>query len=284
MVKKMATKEGDSFDYLGRKEAMLSYFQFTSPLLLLSEKCDNTNNYSKKDEFLIILNSPTFTGGDVLETLWNRCSSTIRVCADGGANRLYNYSKTKVPEIICGDLDSIEDKIKSHYISAGCQVIHSPDQDYNDLDKSIQQILGFTNRSLDDGRQDCKNDSTKKLIHVYGALGGRLDQEMASFHALYKYPHLSIALYDEENVALLLPADENCTLNFPTGTVCGLIPLGNACERVSTKGLHWNLNEQKLEMGGLVSTSNEFDSSTVHVHSSHPLLFTAQLGGDKSAV
>lgn len=284
IVQRMATKEGDntsSSDYFSKKKDAMSspIFQLTSPLLFSSEKkLDDDNNI--KEESLIILNSPTFTGGEVFETLWSRCSSTVRVCADGGANRLYNYCKTKVPEIICGDLDSLKDEIKTYYISAGSQVIYAPDQDYNDLDKSIQQILlGLTKQSLDeddDDEQDCKNNS-EKFIHIYGALGGRLDQEMASFHALYKYLHLSLALYDEENVAILLPADKNCILNFPIGTVCGLIPLGNACERVSTKGLHWDLNEQKLKMGGLVSTSNEFDSSTVHVRTSHPLLFTAQL-------
>eukprot|EP00560_Eucampia_antarctica_P008302 CAMPEP_0197826708 /NCGR_PEP_ID=MMETSP1437-20131217/3625_1 /TAXON_ID=49252 ORGANISM="Eucampia antarctica, Strain CCMP1452" /NCGR_SAMPLE_ID=MMETSP1437 /ASSEMBLY_ACC=CAM_ASM_001096 /LENGTH=247 /DNA_ID=CAMNT_0043427257 /DNA_START=144 /DNA_END=883 /DNA_ORIENTATION=- len=246
------TKEGGSSSSRSNDDdddnKAVSFFDFSSPLLLENDndRDDDSTSSTSKEEYLIMLNSPTFTGGNVLETLWGRCS-TLRICADGGANRLYNYDKRKIPEIICGDLDSIQEKIKSHYEAVGCQIVHAPDQDYNDLDKSIQQIPCSKNTNNDD--DDNGQDDNTEVIHVYGALGGRLDQEMASFHALYKYHHLVIALYDEENVALLLPAHKHCTLNFPKGTVCGLIPLGNACESVSTKGLHWNLNEQKLEMG-----------------------------------
>lgn len=233
-------------------------FEFYSPILLPKRKADD------EEETLILLNSPTFTGGTVLETLWER--SSVRICADGGANRLHAYDSMKIPNVICGDLDSLTPKVQKYYedTSGGdCQVISAPDQNANDLEKSVHLVA-----------------STTRQVHVYGALGGRLDQEMASFHALYSFlskgKHL--ALYDEENVAIVLPANTNCILNFPINTICGLIPLAYPCESVTTSGLHWDVNEQKLELGGdLISTSNHFDSNTVHVHTSHPLLFTAQL-------
>ena len=255
----MAVVPTDLTNNNNKKKKGNDSFEFYSPFLLPKRKAD------EEEETLLLLNSPTFTGGTVLETLWER--SSVRICADGGANRLYEYDSMKIPNIICGDLDSLTVKVQKYYetTSGGdCQVISAPDQNANDLEKSVHLV-----------------GSTTRQVHVYGALGGRLDQEMASFHALYSFlskegKHL--ALYDEENVAIVLPANTDCILNFPINTICGLIPLAHPCESVTTSGLHWDVSKQKLELGGdLISTSNHFDSNTVHVQTSHSLLFTAQL-------
>jgi hypothetical protein len=98
---------------------------------------------------LIILNTPIVTNrvsndgrlAGALNILWQK--SSYRVCADGGANRLYeatiiNASNTTyLPDLITGDLDSLFPHVRKYYEQRGVPIIRVEDQDYHDLDVSI---------------------------------------------------------------------------------------------------------------------------------------------------
>lgn len=287
---------------------------------------------------LVVLNTPIARPpSPVFRRLWEL--SSFRVCADGGANRLYEATVVGgfrggqdvarggvrgdgggggevdlssssppeqeppkgswIPDLIRGDLDSLRPDVQSHYEYLGCRVERDPDQDSNDLDKALKTVRA----NFDTWQADAVGGDGDLLptasVFVYGAFGGRFDQEMASMQALYRWAgefrHRMI-LYSDETCAFLLPSGVRNEIRLPLvtgklqggeeveqikvgeGPTCGIIPLGTKCESVVTTGLKWNLNgSAALEFGGLVSTSNRIIEDVVTVQASHPLIFTAEI-------
>lgn len=227
---------------------------------------------------LVVLNADSF-GRPLLEALWD--ASAFRVCADGGANRVYDLlGGGAVPDAVVGDLDSARPEVLAAYAAAGAAVTAAPSQDVNDIEKALGAVYA---------RWDAEG-ATDRVVRVVGAFGGRFDQVMASFAAAYKFAGrgAELTLHADGNAATLLApgARHEITLRRAfEGPHCGLIPIGGPCESVTTAGgLRWNLDRGRLAFGDLVSTSNlvDFDgqgAATVDVETSHPLVFTISREG-----
>ena len=256
---------------------------FTSPFL------PPINNDSKEQPTtaLIVLNSPIARPPSRLfEKLWDL--SSVRICADGGANRLYEATadnrKRWIPNRIRGDLDSLDPEVRAFYESSNingensghCLIEKIPCQNSNDLTKALQV---------------CNTDIYQRIF-IYGAFGGRFDQEMASFQSLYAWGpkfNYQIWLYSDETCAVLIPPNITAQIKLPCfdnhvpdddlgeGPTCGLIPLGCICDSLITTGLKWNLDGVPSEFGGLVSTSNRIMEPIVTIRASHPIVFTAEI-------
>ena len=74
--------------------------------------------------------------------IWS--SFELIICADGGANRLYDWFGSScdsdgygrsdyIPSKIIGDLDSIREDVRDYYSTNGCEIIQDRNQDNNDL-------------------------------------------------------------------------------------------------------------------------------------------------------
>ncbi|XP_076915860.1 thiamine pyrophosphokinase 1-like isoform X2 [Bidens hawaiensis] len=208
-------------------------------------------------------------------------AATLRVCADGGANRLFDdmplfYPHADIrqrykPDVIKGDMDSIRPDVLNFYRNLGTKIVdNSDDQDTTDLHKCIAYIL------------DSVSDNTKSnlCILVAGALGGRFDHEMGNVNTLCRFSTTRIVLLSDDCLIQLLPSARHHEISIVSsveGPHCGLIPIGAPSGSSTTTGLQWNLDNTEMRFGGLVSTSNIAMGEMVTVRSDTDLLWTISL-------
>jgi thiamine pyrophosphokinase len=240
---------------------------------------------------LIVLNQPLDFPIPFLEQLW--LHATWRVCADGGANRLFDALNGNtllqgrlLPHFIAGDLDSIRSDVSEFYRSRGTLILPSDCQNSTDFEKCLVALMNVEAKEVTSSEMATSGDiSNLSLlikanpgegaifppciskdpmdIVVIGGTGGRFDQMMGIVHTLLRVGELHL----HRRVWLLSPECAITTLGKGThridvvdsfeGPECGLLPIGNSCV-VSSHGLKWDLDRSTLSFGlnGLVSSSN----------------------------
>jgi thiamine pyrophosphokinase len=216
---------------------------------------------------LVVLNQPLPRFAPLL---WSRAA--LRVCADGGANRVFDG----MPELVQGqDAGEVRARYKPDVIKgdmdSGTKIVdESHDQDTTDLHKCISFIA----------KNSTVADKSNLCILVLGALGGRFDHEMGNINVLHIFPNINIILLSNDCLIFLLPrthAHEIHVERSIEGPHCGLIPIGMPSTSTTTTGLRWNLDNTSMSYGGLISTSNITEEDKVTVTSASDLIWTISL-------
>ncbi|PSS00678.1 thiamine pyrophosphokinase [Coniella lustricola] len=242
---------------------------------------------------IIILNQPLHDE-ETLKVLWKNAS--LRVAADGGANRLLDICHKigddifKDLDVIIGDLDSLTPEARNYFTTTPAKpahIIHDPDQYSTDFTKAVRYI------------RSCSTHGNKPIdIIAMGGLGGRVDQGLSQLHHLYLFQKDShyadgrMYLVSGESLTVLLKA--GChrihvrSAAGPEGPqqkqqdvfdkYVGIIPVKEPSV-ISTKGLEWDVTDWETEFGGLMSTSNHVlpETRIVEVETSKDVLFTIAL-------
>lgn len=242
------------------------------PLHLFTEE-----NYPTPDlqPCLVLLNQALCGLETVLRKHWHKFS--LHVCADGGANRLYdNISQEShgqyIPHTICGDLDSVRSEVLEYYEHKGTHVLRCDDQDSTDFTKVVKEVLSLRQRGL----------ANFSSIYAMNASGGRFDQTLGNIQTAMLLDQdlcgTPLYLVSEDSIAFLLkPSQSSIAVDTRLEKgYCGLVPFGEPCNSCTTTGLQWNLSGQSMRFGQLVSTNNLLapGHSLVHVSTSSPLLWT----------
>ena len=189
---------------------------------------------------LIVGNRPL--GSKVIELAKDK----LVVAADAGADRLLKYNI--IPDQIIGDLDSISDKATTKLEE---WIVSNKNIQKTDLEKA-------TDYAFEKGASE---------IQIIGWSGGRIDHTLAALGLAFN-PRIS--LIDEHFTVEAITNSK--TIEGEECTLFSLMAMPEA--RVSVTGARWNLQHEKLKMGGR-GVHNEIGSSgkvNIECHSGNLLL------------
>ena len=176
---------------------------------------------------LLILNQQINILPGLFAKLWSNAS--LKVCADGGLNRLRDYEGTSsryIPDFVVGDLDSAKKENIEHYQSHGTKSVLQSSQYYTDFMKSVALINAFFNypevvsnlanintvdelETIENERSKSSNGKAKKLkVVVLGGVGGRFDQTMATINQIwnlsFQRPHMHFIIINPEHPEIIM--------------------------------------------------------------------------------
>lgn len=229
---------------------------------------------------LIILNTPL----DEIDirTLWSKTG--LHVCADGAANRLYDYFQQEeraqyIPDYITGDCDSLTDEVKQYYQEHNTIVIPQYTQYSTDFMKSVKLVSIYNSNGraqLDQPVEE--NDGldalitkytevTPSTVYVAGGIDGRFDQTFQLINQLYimkcEFPQLEVYFITASDCIFLVPKGKNL-IKYPSRNAfndkdlmpaCGLLPFGGQVV-LNTEGLQYDVSDWKSYVSGPVSSNN----------------------------
>ncbi len=172
------------------------------------------------------------------------------VAADGGANHALRAGLR--PLAVIGDMDSLTSAARTAF----ADILHPvAEQDSTDFDKCLMRVKA-------------------PLIMAAGFLGGRLDHTFSVLGVLARRSACHVVLVSRDDVCVLLPQGSS-QWHLTPGDRAALLPLGAA--RVSSRGLRWDLDAQRMSPDGLVSSSNAVAQALVTVEVTGPVLLTLPL-------
>lgn len=223
-----------------------------------------------------------------LRQLWQHLE--LHVCADGGANRLYDYFDDEerarfVPEFITGDLDSLRGEVRLYYENLGTKVIVQLSQYSSDLMKAIKVVVLYQSekRQLLNGEiEECDGLSSlvsgpevlhSSTVHIAGGIDGRFDQTFQLINQLYclkdTFAHLRIFFITASDIVFLAPkgttyvkySDRTIFNQIEHVPKCGLLPFKGEVI-LNTEGLLYDVENWTSQVGGDVLSSNGIVGTT----------------------
>jgi len=172
----------------------------------------------------------------------------ILIAVDGGLNHITHLGL--VPDMIVGDLDSINEEELDRYQSMGVRVRQYPrEKDQTDLEIAIGLAL----------------EERIEPIWVVAALGNRLDQTLANIFLLTKPQLQNVDIRLVDGVSEVFLITESAEILGEPGQRVSLLPLNGSAEGISTEGLKYPLKKETLHPDQTRGVSNEMTAHSARV-------------------
>src|SRR5438270_8208810 len=168
-------------------------------------------------------------------------AADVVVAADGGARALLRAGWR--PTAILGDMDSLPPDLLATWRAGGGEtLVFPPEKDETDLELALAYVL----------------QRGARRIAVLGALGGRVDHELANLLLLAAPLLDGIAAAVLDRHTRVVAVRDEIELAGRTGDLLSLLPVTAAATGIVTEGLAYRLNGETLLLGPARGVSNVF--------------------------
>jgi len=182
------------------------------------------------------------------------------ICADGGAQ--HALALGLAPDVVVGDLDSLDGDLRARLEDEGCQVlVHPPRKDETDLELALRY-------AIDHGVDE---------ILILGALGGRIDQTLANV--------LLLALPELQKVKTRIVAggqemfliQDQAFIEGQVGDTVSLLSIAGDVTGITAEGLEYPLQHGTLKFGPTLGISNVLTAPVARVQVEQGLLLCVHI-------
>jgi thiamine pyrophosphokinase len=194
---------------------------------------------------------------------WLRAGDTL-LCADGGAKAALALGLS--PQHVIGDFDSLTADELSALQSRGATLHRHPaHKDETDLELALLMAIQIFNTENTERNKTFSKPSVisvvKEEIVVLGAMGGRIDHELANM-LLLAMPALKgarvVLAHGAEQLFAIDARDGETTarLHGHAGDTVSLLPFNGDAHGITTTGLEYPLRDESLFVGPARGVSN----------------------------
>lgn len=170
------------------------------------------------------------------------------ICADGGLEKAENLEL--IPNIIIGDLDSVNEMVLKKYLDMNIELIKYPaEKNYTDMELAIEHAIekGF-------------ND-----IILIGATGSRLDHTTANIMMIEKYYNKGVHIKIIDNNNCVQIVSKNMEIYNKKDYFVSIVPITDSIEDISLQGFKFPLNKVDVKRGSTLCISNQITSAKGYI-------------------
>lgn len=171
-------------------------------------------------------------------------SEVVYIAADGGAKSLKDIGI--VPDFIVGDMDSYQEIEDKEYFK-NSEIIEIREQNSNDFEKCIRFA----------------KEKNYKNILIVGFHGGLLEHTLNNWSVFKKFSKLlNLCIYDKNRFAINV--SESISLELKLNEIVSIVPQCSCI--ITTSGLKWELNHEKLELGSREGARNKATQTNIEIN------------------
>ncbi len=186
-----------------------------------------------------------------------RVGDPVLICTDGAAEKIRGLGR--VPDMIVGDMDSVDEATLRYFEAKGSRIIRHP-ADKDETDTQLALELAFE-MDLDGMR-------------IFGALGGRIDHALANISLLVMCAKRGVDTKIVDRECELFIVNGSCVIDGREGDTVSLLPLSSDVRGITLGGFEYPLSGAVMEIGVPYGISNRLTGArgTISVESGYLLV------------